>query len=151
MRFILSITVLIFFISCKSGEPVDKLNYPLAKVVDVMVDLYIASEAIKDVGEMDKDSLLYVYKSQIEEIHQVNFDQIEEDIEIVRSNPSFYAEVHGIVNDSINSIEKEFQKVAYPNKQPKTNSSKKAKLNADSNPKSKPISFDKIQKIDDDQ
>jgi hypothetical protein len=59
--------------------------------------------------------------------------------------------VHGIVNDSINSIEKEFQKVPYPNKPPKNNPPLKAKLETDSNPKSKPLLFDKIQKIENDQ
>ena len=111
MKYIVVIVTLVLCVSCSDSNTVKKLNYPIEKVQDVMIDLYIASEAVKDVSEIKKDSLLSIYKSQIEQIHQVEFAKVESDIKMIRTDPSLYVDVHGVVNDSLNSKEKAYQKI----------------------------------------
>jgi len=116
MKNILIITLITFFASCKDKPGADDLHYPIETAQAVLVDLYVASEAIKDVSDNKKDSLLDVYKSQIEQIHNIEFDIIESDIAIIRSNDALYSEVHNVVNDSINFMDQAFKKISTPKK-----------------------------------
>lgn len=110
---------LVFFVllsACNNGPNIKDLNYPEETVANVIVDLYVASEAVKDLNPEDKDSLKDVYKAQIAEIHNVDFHLMEEDIALVRSNDAWYTKVHKMVNDSINNLEINFQKITAPKK-----------------------------------
>ncbi|MDA8692984.1 hypothetical protein N9L92_02900 [Saprospiraceae bacterium] len=137
MKYAVVILAMILCYSCSDKKAGSNLNYPIEKVEDVMIDLYIASEAVKDLSEIKKDSLLTIYKSQIEQIHRVEFSKVESDIIAVRSDPSLYADVHSVVNDSLNSMEKKYQKIPSPDKRFKRNTKEKPK----------PISFDNVKKI----
>ncbi len=115
MKHIVVGVFLLLSMSCDQSPDKD-LHYPVDKVQDVMIDLYVASEAVKDIRDTRKDSLLDLYRSQIKKIHDVEFDLIEKDIAVIRSNDAFYTEVHKVVNDSINNMEQHYQKITSPNK-----------------------------------
>ena len=140
MKYIIVIIALAQCVAC-ANKTSDNLNYPIETIQEVMIDLYVASEAIKDINEEVKDSLLEVYKSQIEQIHQVDFVKIETDILAVRTDPVFYSDIHGVINDTINSIEQKYRKIKSKDNSLKSKSNSKTK--------SRPISFDNVKKIED--
>lgn len=80
--------------------------YSDEKLIAVMVDLYTAQAAIKDVKEDLVDSLSNLYRSQIEKIHKVEMGQIEKDLLIVQGDLRTYTDIHTSVQDSIVLIEK---------------------------------------------
>lgn len=127
LTYIMSIFVLLM--SCNRGSNPKGLNYPQETVANVIVDLYVASEAVKDLSPEDKDSLIDLYKAQIIEIHNIDFNLMEEDITLVRSNDAWYTKVHKIVNDSINKLEQEYQKLTSPKKAKPIPNSKLKKKN----------------------
>jgi hypothetical protein len=112
LRYILFLFV--FYAACNNGPNPKDLNYPEETVAKVIVDLYVASEAVKDLNPEDKDSLIDVYKVQIAGIHNVDFNLMEDDIALVRSNDAWYTKIHKIVNDSINNMEQNYQKITAP-------------------------------------
>lgn len=86
------------------------LHYVEEKLVNVTADLYFASEAIKKLDEVRADSLRMLYRHQIEEIHGVEIDLYESDIEILKLDLKKYLDFHKIVIDSIKSKEERFEK-----------------------------------------
>jgi len=85
-------------------------NYDRDKIKTVMVDLYIAQAALKDVDESYTDSLREVYTDRIEEIHKVDMNLIEQDIALLQQQLVVYKKLHKEVEDSIVVIEKLYHK-----------------------------------------
>lgn len=104
---LLMLVILVSILSCKKDKaPVT--NYNQDKLVAVMIDLYVASGAMKDVDISYKDSLIQTYRSQIAVIHDVDFSKIDADIAILQKHPKIYKELHDIVADSISKKDKRF-------------------------------------------
>lgn len=92
------------FVGCKGGTI--QIVHPEETITAVMTDLYIAAVAIKDVDTLFKDSLRVLYRDQIEQIHKINLEEVERDIEALQSDPEFYKRIHAAVEDSIIMIDK---------------------------------------------
>jgi len=85
------------------------LIHKVETIQAVMIDLYVADQALDKVKEIRKDSLRSLYRSQIETIHGIKLDEIERDMETIKSNPKWYFDVHIVVKDSIASLQSKSQ------------------------------------------
>ena len=99
--------------SCRNVAKEEVRHYDDETLVKVLVDLYAAQAALKDLNEDKLDSLREKYSEQIAAIHNVDMDVINKDIELLQANVSVYNDIHKIVQDSIISIER---KLSYTNK-----------------------------------
>lgn len=108
MRISFSIIAVFFLLSCVNNKNNEDIHYPEEKVIAVMVDLYIAQAAIKDVDKSYTDSLISDYKAKIERIHDVDIALIEADIAQLQKQPATYKKLHEIVEDSIVALEKAY-------------------------------------------
>lgn len=98
---------LLFILSCSTDKP-PVTFYTQVELVPVMVDLYVASAALKDVDDAYLDSLTSLYRGQIAEFHDVDMTKIDTDISLLQKYPKIYKELHTIVSDSIVQKEKKF-------------------------------------------
>lgn len=99
--------IFLFLVSCNTDRsPVT--FYTQEELVPVMVDLYVASAALKDIDDNYKDSLTSLYRGQIAELHEVNMTKIDMDIALLQKYPKIYSALHAIVSDSIVQKEKRF-------------------------------------------
>ena len=96
-------------ISCVDQDPRPLLKHDQEVVRNVMVDLYIAEQALKNLSEENKDSLRPIYTSQIEKIHEVSIVEIEKDIELIKSNPKWNLEFQKGVRDSVAILTKRME------------------------------------------
>lgn len=135
------ISVIIFsMIGCKRDSD-KQLHYSDDTIKGVMIDLYIASEAIKNLRTNEKDSLSNLYREQISSIHGVDLELIEEDISMMSQDGKRYQEIHTEVEDSIDRLEKIWKTIGetsagssnYPNKANPTSTYPKS-TNAKTNP-----------------
>ncbi len=106
-KFILIILCLFTSYACKNDKIELDLNYSNQKIIAVTVDLYIAGSAIQGLDELVADSLIEVYRSQIEIIHDVDIGLIEADIESLHAYPSLYKPIHKDILDSLSKLDKE--------------------------------------------
>jgi len=104
--------------SCKTDSPKPDLQNDVKVVQAVMIDLYVAEQALKNINEEFKDSLRTLYISQIEAIHDIDMDIVESDIDLIKNNPEWYLEIHKVVKDSIITLESNSKKKT-PSKQQK--------------------------------
>jgi len=95
---------------CQSKEKEYVSHYGEDKIVSVLIDLYVAEAAIKDIDKVAKDSLIEHYTSQIETIHKIDMELIEKDIQEIQARPKRYKKIHQVVQDSIVLMEKEYNK-----------------------------------------
>ena len=100
-----------FFLSCEGTKVSVKLNYPEEKISAVLVDLYIAAAALENINDDEQDSLRLIYINQIEKIHTVDMDLIDDDIELLQQRPELYEAIHKTAKDSLVSMESKFKKV----------------------------------------
>ena len=98
-------------ISGCTTDKAPKRTYADDKLIGVMIDLYTAEAALKDLSQSDKDSLSIVYRNQIGKIQEVDMSIVERDIEILQSDLETYSRVHLLVKDSIVAIEKKRSKI----------------------------------------
>ncbi len=104
-------TAMLFIVACEPTASIKLTqNYDREKIKSVMVDLYVAQAALKDVDESYMDSLRAVYTAKIEEIHQVDMELIQDDIASMQQQLTVYKKLHREVEDSIISIEKHYNK-----------------------------------------
>jgi hypothetical protein len=102
------VILFIVFIACKPQKV--ELIIDQALLVDIVVDLYYAEAAVKDLGPELKDSLIGHYKQQISEIHSVDIGTVEQDLLLLQSDSKRYKAFHKIVEDSIAVRLKETEK-----------------------------------------
>ena len=115
-RIVIFIAILgLGLIGC-TPEKQSKRTYDDDKLIGVMIDLYAAEAAIKDLKESHKDSLIIVYRDQIGIIQEVEMSTIDRDLELLQSNLEDYSRLHKIVRDSIVAIEKKRSKILKSNK-----------------------------------
>lgn len=96
----------ISFTMCKEAEATYEGHYPQETFIKVLADLYVAEGALKDVDSDLKDSLISVYRSQIEAIHAVELNVVEKDLMLIQTKPTLYRSIHRIVSDSVVFMEK---------------------------------------------
>jgi len=97
--------IFLVLISCSTDKP-PVTFYTQEELVPVMVDLYVATAALKDVDEIYKDSLIALYRGQIAKFHYVDMDKVDTDIGLLQKYPKIYKELHEAVSDSIVQKEK---------------------------------------------
>jgi|GEM_PF-3543372 len=111
--------MVIFVLSGCKGNQDKPLYYSEETIKGVMIDLYIAAEAIKDLEEEQKDSLRSLYRDQISLIHGVDIDLVENDITIMSQDAEWYLDTHTEVKDSLDKIEKQWKTVDISDKRPR--------------------------------
>ncbi len=99
--------ILLCIVSCSADKP-PVTFYTQEELVPVMIDLFVASAALKDVDDNYKDSLTSLYRGQIEALHEVDMTNVDSDIALLQKYPKVYSKLHAIVSDSIVLIEKKF-------------------------------------------
>ena len=90
--------------NCRDRQ--EELTYPDEKIAGVMVDLYITAEILDDTEPATRDSLEEIFRQQIENRHSVDLDEMQWQIERLQKDPAAYSEVHALVRDSLESLEK---------------------------------------------
>lgn len=111
-RYTKNIVICLFvlcLVSCMEKDVRKPLIHKVETIQAVMIDLYVADQALDKVKEIRKDSLRSLYRSQIETIHGIKLDEIERDMETIKSNPKWYFDVHIVVKDSIASLQSKSQ------------------------------------------
>jgi len=101
------IVVLTFFQSCRNHDKRVPLEHSEELIRQVMIDLYVSEQALRNLSVEDQDSLRILYRKQIEEIHEVKIDAIEKDLEIIKYNPKWNLDFHATVKDSIKAMDAE--------------------------------------------
>ncbi len=134
---LLLLLLIIALIACKPSKA--ELTTDREKLMAVVIDLYYAEAAIKDLSLPLKDSLSKVYRTQIGEIHSVDIDQIEADLETFQKDYSAYQKFHKEVEDSVASKLKILEKE-------KVKESDKKSKNSKSKPKNRKQKLDKSKK-----
>ncbi len=102
--------IILILCSCQSKEKAYEPSYNEDKMIGVLIDLYTAEAAIKDLQPKLKDSLITLYKDQIETIHKVDMGLIEKDLQDLQVRPGLYKSLHEKVQDSIALLEKSYNK-----------------------------------------
>lgn len=103
-KYILLLLIGCTVVCCKKAQ--QPLVHSDEEIAAVMLDLYIANVALKEVDTLYKDSLRVIYRNQIEQIHQIDLADIEDDIASIQTNPKYYKRIHTMVEDSIAMIDK---------------------------------------------
>lgn len=92
----------------KTKDTID-LHYEDHTIAMVVADLYLAGQILEDVPDSIRDSLRLVYREQLETIHQVDMDVMEQDIENIQLNPTKYLLIHKLARDSISAYEARYK------------------------------------------
>lgn len=98
----------IFLFACTPSKV--EMNTDRDKLMSIVIDLYYAEAAIKDLIPTLKDSLSAIYRQQIADIHSVDLSKVEEDLVILQSDSKSYQKFHQEVEDSIVLMLKEIEK-----------------------------------------
>lgn len=98
---IFGIGIVILSLGCKNQVQNPSLNYSEQKITEVLTDLYVTSEILKDTDSEVKDSMRQMYISSIEDIHNINFEMFESDLKSVMDYPKLYNDIHQDAKDSI--------------------------------------------------
>jgi len=104
---ILIFILLLNLIACKP-EPSHARIYDDETIIAVMIDLYTAEAAMKDVNDIYLDSLKVVYRTQIEEIHDVDINKVEADIAFLQKDLKLFNDLNRTVKDSISMMQKKY-------------------------------------------
>lgn len=104
-------------LSCESSQEDYKIEPQ--KMVAVISDIHIAEVALQSVSVTLKDSLADVYYNQVFEIHGVNEEDFNHDINLIRSSSKALKSYYTKVLENLTQQEKEFVN-GKKNKKPKT-------------------------------
>ena len=113
MRYVILLLLCSCVHACKEPKAQDELNYDADKIMTVMGDMYVASEALKKMSPERQDSMKVIFMKQIEEIHAVDMALIESDMYTLTQFPEFYTESHKMVRDSLIALEKRISALKY--------------------------------------
>ncbi len=92
----------LFLISCQGTKDASSdFNISDETLIEVIVDLYMAENAVKNLDPEVVDSLKGLYRSQIEKIHKVNLSEVEVTLEKLQLDPKKYTEIHQAVEDTL--------------------------------------------------
>lgn len=97
--------MLLLICSCQPSVP--ELLIPEDKLVGVLVDTHVAEAAIQNLPSDLKDSLGEVYYRQIFEIHDVNEEDFEQTMSILREDPIRLEIIYEQVMDQLSSRQAE--------------------------------------------
>lgn len=98
--FLLSL-VFLFLMACKEDSP--KLLIPEEKLVEILADAHLAEAAIQNLVKEVKDSLGEVYYQQIYEIHQINKEDFEQTMAMLREDPIRMEKIYRMVMDKLST------------------------------------------------
>ncbi len=93
--------LLLFLTACNSSSENKRYTYSKEKLIAVISDMYIASEALKKIDPALKDSMNEIFKDQISKIHQVDFNLVETDLERLTNDPEYYTVLHKSIRDTL--------------------------------------------------
>jgi hypothetical protein len=75
------------FGGCQKKTTLGKLPIPEEKLIDVLLDTYIAENAAQPYYGEEKDSLMQVYYGYITTIHQVTIEQVNATLDMLEKDP----------------------------------------------------------------
>ena len=102
--------VLLFFYACEE-KPIP-LSIPEDKMIDVLVDVHFAESAMNNIYKHKKDSLATLYYGQIFEIHGINQNVFDENMQILQRDADKLDAVYEQVLERLNKKGLEVQKNA---------------------------------------
>ncbi len=83
-KLLLICSVLLLF-SCSKEEA--QFTMPEADLIKLLYDIQVAESAIQTVHSGSKDSVIAIFYDQIYEIHGVNQEILQENIQMLKSHP----------------------------------------------------------------
>ncbi len=92
-------------VSCQKKATLGKLPIPEEKLIDILLDTYIAENAAQPYYGEEKDSLMKVYYDHIVNIHQVTMNQVNEALDILQKDPNKLELVYGKLIEKIEKLE----------------------------------------------
>ena len=94
------VALLLLWSGCHS--PVDELSTPRELLIPVLVDIHVAKAAVQNAAPAIRDSLYLEYFNQICNLHRLNVDSVQQDLDILTRHPArmegYYAEVVEILD-----------------------------------------------------
>lgn len=105
--FFVNIILIVFTISCNSGEekpPIDK-----EKLVQILVDVHIAEAAVQDYSGLQKDSIGKVYYKQLFSLHHVTEKDFYRSMYLIKQDPENLEALYKEVLTELEKREKEAQ------------------------------------------
>lgn len=84
-----------------SKEKKVKLPYPDEKVVAILSDIHVSEAALQPLFGHLKDSTAEVYYQQIYEIHQINEEELNELLQILKDHPREMERIYELVIEEI--------------------------------------------------
>jgi len=106
IRFVAFFFMITSMIACKEKKGPEHLHYDEDKIQAIMIDMYLVSSITKNHEPEMEDSLRNLLRIQLEEIHDVDIDKVEEDLVFIKADEEWYSRIHKVVKDSIEALDK---------------------------------------------
>ncbi len=91
--------------SCKKNGNLGKLPISEEKLIDVLLDTYVAENAAQPYYGEEKDSLMQMYYEHIEIIHQVTIAQVNAALDMLEKDPIKLDLIYSKVLQKIETLE----------------------------------------------
>lgn len=104
-KILLFLLTIFTFLSCEKQVSQSDFQVEPEKMVIVLADVHIAEIAMQGMASERKDSMAQVYYSQIFEMHGVEEETFNHDLDIIRSNPKILKEYYTKVMELLNKKE----------------------------------------------
>ena len=105
---ILFLLILCSFVSCV--EESETLLTPPEKLVNILVDIHFVEGAMLSVRPAEKDSMRDYYYNQIFEIHGIEEEDFDQDMDILKSNPDMMEKVYDKVIENLGEMDEKAKK-----------------------------------------
>jgi len=110
LKYSFLLMLLIVLIGCKDEAYTSDI--PKEKLLDLILDVTVAAQAIDGHNNHQRDSVREVYRKQIAEIHDMPMVEIERNLLLLQSkNPTYYKELNDTVIVRIENIERKLNGV----------------------------------------
>lgn len=91
--------------ACQKKTTLGNLPIPEEKLIDVLLDTYIAENAAQPYYGEEKDSLMEVYYGHITTIHQVTIEQLNATLDMLQKDPVKLDLIYGKVLEKLQELE----------------------------------------------
>ena len=95
--FFLSLFSAILFFSCSKKEEV--LPIPESDLIKILADIHIAEAAFQKLNTSAKDTLAYQYYDQVYQIHQVEKENVDSCLAILKRDPERFYNTYAKVQE----------------------------------------------------
>ena len=108
--------VLCLFSACEKEE---EAPFPVSQeqLVEIMADVHFAEAAVKDLLNLEKDSVLRVYYDHIYEIHEIDSLTLDSCLVVLSNYPKTSVKVYQQVVERLATLQNESKKATEPFKE----------------------------------